>query len=251
MIMMYTGNHSVLIPNPRDIPGFIKELGNWDFSGMLGINTLFVALCNNEDFRKLDFSSLKLTISGGMALTKDAADQWEQVTGCIVSEGYGMTETSPIVSFNPPGYGQIGTIGIPAPNTICKTIDDDGNDLPLGEPGELCVKGPQVMKGYWQRPDETAKTITEDGWLKTGDVAVIKDDGYMKIVDRKKDMIIVSGFNVYPNELEDFIVSHPDIVECAAVGVPDDKSGEAVKVFAVTTNKNLTIKNFVISVVMV
>jgi long-chain acyl-CoA synthetase len=242
MIMMYTGNHSVLIPNPRDIPGFIKELGNWDFSGMLGINTLFVALCNNEDFRKLDFSSLKLTISGGMALTKDAADQWEQVTGCIVSEGYGMTETSPIVSFNPPGYGQIGTIGIPAPNTICKTIDDDGNDLPLGEPGELCVKGPQVMKGYWQRPDETAKTITEDGWLKTGDVAVIKDDGYMKIVDRKKDMIIVSGFNVYPNELEDFIVSHPDIVECAAVGVPDDKSGEAVKVFAVTTNKNLTDK---------
>jgi len=242
MIMMYTGNHSVLIPNPRDIPGFIKELGNWDFSGMLGINTLFVALCNNEDFRKLDFSSLTLTISGGMALTKDAADQWEQVTGCIVSEGYGMTETSPIVSFNPPGYGQIGSIGIPAPNTICKTIDDDENDLPLGEPGELCVKGPQVMKGYWQRPDETAKTITEDGWLKTGDVAVIQDDGYMKIVDRKKDMIIVSGFNVYPNELEDFIVSHPDIVECAAIGVPDDKSGEAVKIFAVTTNKNLTDK---------
>jgi len=243
MVLMETGNHNILIPNPRDLPGFVKELKKWDFHGFLGLNTLFVGLCNNEEFKKLDFSSLQLTISGGMALTKNGADTWKSVTGCEVSEGYGMTETSPIASFNPPGHAQLGTIGLPVPNTLCKVIDEDGKDLPLGEAGELCVKGPQVMKGYWQRPEATAETITEDGWLKTGDVAVIQENGYMKIVDRKKDMIIVSGFNVYPNEIEDVVSSHPDIVECAAVGIPDEVAGEKVKIFAVSTNAQLTAKD--------
>ena len=243
MVLMETGNHNVLIPNPRDLPGFIKELKKWKFNAFLGLNTLFVGLCNNEDFKKLDFSHLGLTISGGMALTKNAADTWKDVTGCEVSEGYGMTETSPIASFNPPGYTELGTIGMPVSNTVCKVIDEDGNDLPIGEAGELCVKGPQVMKGYWQRPEATAETITEDGWLKTGDMAVIQENGYMKIVDRKKDMIIVSGFNVYPNEIEDVVSGHPDIVECAAVGIPNDVTGEQVKVFAVSNNPQLTAKD--------
>ncbi len=238
-IMVETGNHSILIPNPRDIPGFVKELKNWKFTAFLGLNTLFVALCNNEEFQDLDFSSLKITASGGMALTSDTAKMWKTVTGCDVAEGYGMTETSPVVSINPMNAIQIGTIGLPIPSTLIKNIDDNGKDLPLGEPGELCVKGPQVMKGYWQRPDETAKTINADGWIMTGDVAVIQDDGYVRIVDRKKDMILVSGFNVYPNEIEDVITSHPDVVECAAVGIPDLKSGEAVKVYAVRSNPNL------------
>ena len=247
MVMLQTGNHSILIPNPRDIPGFIKTLQTNEFSGFVGLNTLFVALCGNESFRALDFSKLKLTISGGMALTKDAADQWKQVTCCEIAEGYGMTETSPVVSFNPPGYVKLGTIGMPVSSTACKVIDEEGTEQPIGEPGELCVQGPQVMKGYWQRPEATAETITVDGWLKTGDMAVISEDGYMKIVDRKKDMIIVSGFNVYPNEVEDVVVSHPDIMEAAAIGVPDAKSSEAVKVFVVSKNENLTaaeIKDF-------
>lgn len=240
MVLLETGNHSVLIPNPRDIPGFIKVLQNTKFSCFVGLNTLFVALCNSDVFKGLDFSGLKLTISGGMALTKDAAEQWKKVTNCDIAEGFGMTETSPVVSFNPPGYIQLGTIGLPVASTACKVIDENGNDLPVGEPGELCVKGPQVMKGYWQRPEATAEAISSDGWLKTGDIAVIAEDGYMKIVDRKKDMIIVSGFNVFPNEVEDEIVAHPDIQETAAIGVPDAKSSEAVKVFVVTSNKNLT-----------
>ncbi len=238
-IMVITGNHSVLIPNPRDMPGFVKEMKNWNFSVFMGLNTLFVALCNREDFQELDFSHLKITASGGMALTTDAAAMWKKVTGCDIAEGYGMTETSPVVSINPLTNIQIGTIGLPVPSTQVKTIDDDGNDLPFGEAGELCVKGPQVMKGYWQRPDETAKTITEDGWIMTGDVAIIQDDGFMKVVDRKKDMILVSGFNVYPNEIEDVVSSHPDVVECAAVGIPDAKSGEAVKVYAILSNPSL------------
>jgi len=240
MVLLKTGNHSVLIPNPRDIPGFVKTLQSTKFSTFAGLNTLFVALCNVKEFRDLDFSGLKLTISGGMALTKDAAEQWGKVTGCEIAEGFGMTETSPVVSFNPPGHIKLGTIGLPVTGTICKVVDEEGAELPVGEPGELCVKGPQVMKGYWQRPEATAETITEDGWLKTGDMAVIQEDGYMKIVDRKKDMIIVSGFNVYPNEVEDVIVSHPDIVEAAAIGVPDEKSSEAVKIFVVSSNENLT-----------
>ena len=240
MVLLQTGNHSVLIPNPRDIPGFVKVLKNTKFSAFVGLNTLFVALCNQPVFKGLDFSGLKLTISGGMALTKDAAEQWKKVTNCDIAEGFGMTETSPVVSFNPPGYIKLGTIGLPVASTSCKVIDENGNELPVGEPGELCVKGPQVMKGYWQRPEATAETISSDGWLKTGDVAVISEDGYMKIVDRKKDMIIVSGFNVYPNEVEDEIVTHPDIVEAAAIGIPDPKTSESVKIFVVSNNENLT-----------
>ena len=240
MVLLETGNHSVLIPNPRDIPGFIKVLQNTNFSCFVGLNTLFVALCNQPIFKGLDFSGLKLTISGGMALTKNAADNWKAVTNCEIAEGFGMTETSPVVSFNPPGYVKLGTIGIPVASTNCKVIDDNGNELPVGEAGELCVKGPQVMKGYWQRPEATAEAISSDGWLKTGDVAVISEDGYMKIVDRKKDMIIVSGFNVYPNEVEDEIVTHPDIIEVAAIGIPNEKTSEAVKVFVVSSNENLT-----------
>ncbi|QSP96553.1 AMP-binding protein [Marinobacter salinisoli] len=239
-IMFEAGGHNVLIPNPRDIPGFVKELKNHRFTAFLGLNTLFVALCNNEEFCRLDFSNLKLTSSGGMALTSDTAKTWERVTGCEISEGYGMTETSPVVTFNPYGSVQLGTIGLPVPNTLIKTIDDDGNETPLGEPGELCVKGPQVMRGYWQRPEDTQKSFTEDGYLRTGDVALIQEDGYLRIVDRKKDMIIVSGFNVFPNEIEDVVTSHPKVIECAAVGIPDAKSGEAVKVFLVPAEDGVT-----------
>lgn len=239
-IMLEAGAHNILIPNPRDIPAFVKELKNHKFTAFLGLNTLFVALCNNEEFQDLDFSALKLTSSGGMALTSDTAKMWERVTGCAISEGYGMTETSPVVTFNPHSAIQLGTIGLPIPSTVVKTIDEEGNETPLGEPGELCVKGPQVMRGYWQRPEDTRKSFTDDGFLKTGDIALIQEDGYIRIVDRKKDMIIVSGFNVFPNEVEDVVSSHPKVVECAAVGVPDAKSGEAVKVFLVPTADGVT-----------
>ncbi|MGO3295138.1 MAG: AMP-binding protein [Marinobacter sp.] len=239
-IMLEAGGHNVLIPNPRDIPGFVKELQNHKFTAFLGLNTLFVALCNNDEFKKLDFSQLKLTSSGGMALTSDTAKMWERVTGCPISEGYGMTETSPVVTFNPRSVIQLGTIGLPVPSTKVKTIDDDGNETQLGEAGELCVKGPQVMRGYWQRPEDTQKSFTEDGYIQTGDIAVIQEDGFIRIVDRKKDMIIVSGFNVYPNEIEDVVSSHPKVVECAAVGIPDAKSGEAVKVYLVATAEGVT-----------
>ncbi|MBB5320672.1 AMP-binding protein [Marinobacter oulmenensis] len=239
-IMVEAGAHNVLIPNPRDIPGFVKELQKHKFTAFLGLNTLFVALCNNEDFQELDFSALKLTASGGMALTTDTAKMWERVTGCEITEGYGMTETSPVVTFNPHSAIQIGTIGLPIPATRVKTIDEEGQETPIGEPGELCVQGPQVMRGYWQRPEDTRQSFTEDGYLKTGDVAVIQEDGYIRIVDRKKDMIIVSGFNVFPNEVEDVVSSHPKVVECAAVGVPDAKSGEAVKVYVVAGKEGVT-----------
>ncbi len=239
-IMLEAGAHNVLIPNPRDIPGFVKELKNHKFTAFLGLNTLFVALCNNEEFQGLDFSNLKLTSSGGMALTSDTAKMWQRVTGCEISEGYGMTETSPVVTFNPNSAIQLGTIGLPIPGTELKTIDDDGNETPIGEPGELCVKGPQVMRGYWQRPEDTQKSFTDDGFLKTGDVALIQEDGYIRIVDRKKDMIIVSGFNVFPNEIEDVVSGHPKVVECAAVGVPDARSGEAVKVYLVPTAEGVS-----------
>lgn len=241
MIIMENGNHNVLIPNPRDIKAFAKEASKWQFNGFLGLNTLFVALCKNEDFRtKVDFSQLQLTISGGMALTHAAADLWKETTGCDVHEGYGMTETSPIVCFNPPGYGQLGTIGLPVPDTQVKLIDDKGNELGIGEAGELCVKGPQVMKGYWNRPEATADVLDAEGWFKTGDMAVFQEDGYVRIVDRKKDMIIVSGFNVYPNEIEDVMASHPAITECAAVGVPSENSGEMVKLYVVLSDPSVS-----------
>ena len=234
MCMMVTGNHNVLITNPRDIAGFVKELGKWRFSGLLGLNTLFVALMDHPGFRQLDFSALKVTNSGGTALVKATAERWESLTGCRIVEGYGLTETSPVASTNP--YGQLarlGTVGIPVAGTAFKVIDDEGNELPLGERGELCIKGPQVMKGYWQQPEATAQTLDAQGWLKTGDIAVIDPDGFTRIVDRKKDMIIVSGFNVYPNEIEDVIMAHPQVASCAAIGVPDERSGEAVKLFVV------------------
>ncbi|WP_077527105.1 long-chain-fatty-acid--CoA ligase FadD1 [Metapseudomonas resinovorans] len=233
MAMMLTGNHNILISNPRDLPAMTKELSKYKFTGFVGLNTLFVALCNNEGFRNLDFSALKLTLSGGMALQLATAERWKQVTGCAISEGYGMTETSPVVSVNPFQSIQIGTIGIPVPSTQCKVVDDEGKDVGLGAPGELCVKGPQVMKGYWQRQEATDEILDAEGWLKTGDVAVIQDDGFMRIVDRKKDMILVSGFNVYPNELEDVLATLPGVLQCAAIGVPDEKSGEAIKMFVV------------------
>ena len=233
MAMMLLGNHNVLISNPRDLPAMVKELSKWKFSGFVGLNTLFVALCNNAEFRALDFSSLKVTLSGGMALQLSVAERWKEVTGCPICEGYGMTETSPVASVNPIQRIQVGTIGIPVPSTLCKVTDDTGRELAFGEVGELCIKGPQVMKGYWERQDATAEILDADGWLKTGDIAVIQPDGYMRIVDRKKDMILVSGFNVYPNELEDVLASIPAVLQCAAIGIPDEKSGEVIKVFVV------------------
>jgi len=233
MAMMLSGNHNILISNPRDLPAMIKDLGKYRFSGFVGLNTLFVALCNSEDFRKLDFSALKVTLSGGMALQLATAERWKQVTGCPICEGYGLTETSPVASVNPIEHIQLGSIGIPVPSTQFKVINDDGQELTQGEIGELCIKGPQVMKGYWQRPEATDEVIDADGWFKTGDIGVIQEDGYIRIVDRKKDMILVSGFNVYPNELEDVLASLPGVLQCAAIGVPDEKSGEAIKLFVV------------------
>ncbi|WP_028240414.1 long-chain-fatty-acid--CoA ligase FadD1 [Stutzerimonas azotifigens] len=234
MLMMLIGAHNILISNPRDLPAFVKDLSKYRFTGFVGLNTLFVALCGNDAFRKLDFSALKFTVSGGMALQQATAERWKAVTGCDIAEGFGLTETSPVVSVNPIKHIKGGTIGIPLPSTQCKVIDDEGNDLPLGSVGELCVKGPQVMKGYWQRPEATAEILSEDGWLKTGDIGIIQEDGYMRIVDRKKDMILVSGFNVYPNELEDVLATLPGVHQCAAIGVPDERSGEAIKLFVVT-----------------
>lgn len=238
-IVMMNGAHTILIPNPRDLPGLVKELGKWDLRGIVGLNTLFVALCNNEEFRQLDFSNLKMTLSGGMALTPFAAKEWEKVTGSEVYEGYGLTETSPVVSVNAGNGNRIGTIGVPVPSTQVDIRDADGGSLPVGDAGELWVKGPQVMKGYWQREEETAKSIV-DGWFATGDVAEMSDDGYLKIVDRKKDMIIVSGFNVYPNEIENVVTAHDGILEAAAIGCDDDRSGEIVHVYAVKSRADVT-----------
>ena len=234
MCMMVTGNHNILITNPRDIAGFIKELKNWRFTAFLGLNTLFVALMDHPEFKTLDFSSLKLTNSGGTALVKATAERWEKLTGCRIVEGYGLTETSPVASANPyGGFARLGTVGMPVPGTLMKVISDDGTELGLGERGELCVKGPQVMKGYWKNPEATAEVLDAEGWFKTGDIAVIDPDGYVRIVDRKKDLIIVSGFNVYPNEIEDIVMAHPKVANCAVIGVPDERTGEAVKLFVV------------------
>lgn len=236
MVLLETGNCSLLIPNPRDLPSLIKAMQNTRFSTFVGLNTLFNALCSSEEFRALDFSNMKLTISGGMALTSEAAKRWKETTGCEIAEGYGLTETSPVVCFNPPGYVKQGTIGPPVASTACKVVNDEGDELPLGEPGELCVRGPQVMKGYWKREQATAEAfLPGKQWFKTGDIAIIRTDGYLEIVDRKKDMILVSGFNVYPNEVEDIIAQHPKIAEVAAIGLPDEKTGEAVKAFVVAT----------------
>jgi long-chain acyl-CoA synthetase len=241
LTFMTMGGENILIPNPRDIPGFVKEMARHRFTAFTGVNTLFNALCNNPDFAKLDFGMLRMTLGGGMAVQEAVAVKWKQVTGCTLVEAYGLTETSPAALINPldiPAYN--GTIGLPIPSTDVVLRDDAGKDVPLGQPGEICVRGPQVMAGYWNRPDETAKVMTPDGFFMTGDVGVMDEKGYVRIVDRKKDMILVSGFNVYPNEIEAVVAMHPGVLECAAVGVPDEKSGEAVKLFIVKRDPSLT-----------
>lgn len=235
------GALNVLITNPRDIPGFVKELQKWKFTAFTGVNTLFNGLLNNEEFRKLDFSSLRLTLGGGMAVQKAVADRWKQTTGKPLIEAYGLTETSPAACINPMTLKEYnGFIGLPIPSTDVEIKDDNGRTVPLGEIGEICIRGPQVMNGYYNRPEETAKVMTNDGFFKTGDLGFMTEDGYVKIVDRKKDMILVSGFNVYPNELEDVIVQHPKVLEAAAIGIPDEKSGEVVKIFVVKKDESLT-----------
>jgi len=241
LTFMTLGGENILIPNPRDIPGFIKEMGKYKFTAFTGVNTLFNALVNNPDFAKLDFSSLRLTLGGGMAVQEAVAVKWKEVTGCTLVEAYGLTETSPAATMNPldmPAYN--GSIGLPISSTEVVLRDDAGKDVALGQPGEICIRGPQVMAGYWNRPDETAKVMTADGFFMTGDIGVMDYSGFVKIVDRKKDMILVSGFNVYPNEIEGVVAMHPGVLECAAVGVPDAKSGEAVRLFIVKKDESLT-----------
>jgi long-chain acyl-CoA synthetase len=241
LLFMTLGAENVLITNPRDIPGFVKEMGKHRFTGITGVNTLFNALLNNPDFGKLDFSSLELTLGGGMAVQQAVAEKWKQVTGKPLIEAYGLTETSPAATMNPFTLREYnGSIGLPVPSTELVLRDDEGREVPLGQPGEICIKGPQVMAGYWHRADETAKVIDKDGWLATGDIGIMDDHGFVRIVDRKKDMILVSGFNVYPNEVEAVVAMHPGVLECAAIGIPDAKSGEAVKLFVVKKDPALT-----------
>jgi long-chain acyl-CoA synthetase len=238
---MRVGALNILIPNPRDIPGFIKELAKYKFNSLPAVNTLYNALVNHPDFRHLDFSGLKLANGGGMAVQQAVNDQWKAITGKHIVEGYGLSETSPVATANRCDISAFtGTIGLPIPSTEVAILDDDGKELPLGSVGEIAIRGPQVMAGYWNRPDETAKVMTPDGYFKSGDVGIMDEKGYVKIVDRKKDMILVSGFNVYPNELEGVIAAHPGVLECAVIGVPDEHSGEAVKVFVVKKDPALT-----------
>jgi long-chain acyl-CoA synthetase len=231
--------HSVLIPDPRNISAFISSIKHYKFDIFTGLNSLFVALIEHSKFKTLDFSKLRITLSGGMALMESVAEDWQKATGCVVSEGYGMTEASPVVSMNPPGFQKIGSAGIPIPGTEIKVVNEQGEEQEVGGEGELCVRGDQVMKGYWKCSEKTAETIV-DGWLHTGDIVKIDQQGYIKVVDRLKDMIIVSGFNVYPNELEQALTVHPDVSQCAAIGVPDPKAGEVVKMFVVSVNPELT-----------
>ena len=235
------GGKNILITNPRDIPGFIKTLTSTRFTVFTGVNTLFNALANHPDIKQVDFKPLKVSVAGGMALQRSVSELWNQVTQSPIAEGFGLTETSPVVCCNPiDGTERVGTIGMPLPSTDVKLIDDKGVEVPLGERGELCVKGPQVMKGYWNNPSETDIVMLSPEWLKTGDIATIDTDGFLKIVDRKKDMILVSGFNVFPNEVEDAIAKHPKVLEVAAIGEPDEKCGEIVKVFIVAKDDSLT-----------
>lgn len=240
LAFMSYGTHNILITNPRDFAAFIKEMKKYPFTLMTGVNTLFNALTNQPSFREINFKTLKACVAGGMALQKSVAERWQEITGTMIYEGFGLTETSPVACVNPlTEKAKIGSIGLPVPSTEVKLVDDDGNEVARGQSGELCIKGPQVMKGYWQKPEETAKSI-RDGWFFTGDIATIDDDGFVRIVDRKKDMILVSGFNVYPNEIEEVISSHPGVLEVAAVGVADPHSGEIVKVVIVKRDLALT-----------
>ena len=238
---MYKGFSNLLIPNPRDLPAVVGELRKYQPSFFPAVNTLFNALVNNEEFKQLDHSKLKMAMGGGMAVLPSTAEAWKKVTGTIIIEGYGLSETSPVATANPPATTEFsGTIGIPLPLTEVALLDDDGNEVALGEQGEISIRGPQVMKGYWNRPDETEKVMTKDGFFRTGDVGVMDTRGYFKIVDRKKDMILVSGFNVYPSEIEEVIAKHPKVLEVAAIGVPDEKSGEVPKLFIVKKDPSLT-----------
>ncbi|MBA8737454.1 long-chain-fatty-acid--CoA ligase [Chromobacterium violaceum] len=246
MVFTEIGALNVLITNPRDIPGFVKELRKYPITCITGVNTLFNALLNHPEFSKLNFSTWRLTLGGGMAVQKAVADKWKAVTGVPLVEAYGLTETSPAACINPMDLKEYnGTIGLPVPSTEIEIRDAEGRPVVPGEQGELCIRGPQVMRGYWNRPDETAKVLGADGFLATGDMAVLTPEGYVKLVDRKKDMILVSGFNVYPNEIEDVVAGHPDVLEVACIGVPDDKSGEVVKVFVVKKNPALTDKDII------
>lgn len=241
MVFSSVGALNVLITNPRDIPNFVKELKKWKFTAFTGLNTLFNALLNNPDFKDVDFTKLKVTLGGGMAVQRPVAERWQKVTKCPLIEAFGLTETSPAACINPMDLKEFnGYIGVPIPSTIMSIKDDDGNDLEVGKEGEICIKGPQVMKGYWQKPEETTKVMTKDGFFKTGDIGCMTEDGFFKIVDRKKDMILVSGFNVYPNEIEEVICMNSKVIECAAISVPDEKSGEVPKVFVVKKDPSLT-----------
>lgn len=243
LTFMKLGGLNYLITNPRDMPGFVAELGRVRYTAITGVNTLFNGLLNTPGFDKLDFSNLRMTLGGGMAVQRAVAERWKKVTGCTLAEAYGLTETSPAVCINPPGLDNFnGSIGLPISSTDVCIRSDEGQTLPVGEIGELCVRGPQVMKGYWNRPEETAKMLDPDGWLHTGDVARMDEKGFFYIVDRKKDMILVSGFNVYPNEIEDVVASMPGVLEVAAIGVPDEKSGEAVKLVIVKKDPNLSVE---------
>jgi long-chain acyl-CoA synthetase len=241
LVFMSVGGENVLITNPRDIPRFVKEMRRYRFTAMTGVNTLFNALLNSPKFARLNFKSFRLTLGGGMAVQEAVAKRWKAVTGVTLVEAYGLTETSPAATMNPLDAAEYtGAIGLPIPSTDVVLRDDAGGDVPLGEAGEICIRGPQVMAGYWQRPDETAKVMTPDGFFMTGDIGKMDARGYITIVDRKKDMILVSGFNVYPNEIEGVVVMHPGVLECAAVGILDKKSGEAVKLFVVRKDPALT-----------
>jgi long-chain acyl-CoA synthetase len=246
LLAMRAGGVNLLIPNPRDMGGFIKELTKYQVNSFPAVNTLYNGLLHHPEFGKIDFSKLKISNGGGMAVQRPVAEQWKKLTGCSIAEGYGLSETSPTLTCNTADSAEFnGSIGIPVPSTYISIRDDAGNEVPLGEPGEICAKGPQVMAGYWNRPDETAKVMTSDGYFRTGDIGVMTADGYTKIVDRKKDMILVSGFNVYPNEIEEVIASHPGVLECAVIGVADAKSGEAVKAFIVKKDPNVAAEDII------
>ncbi len=235
------GGLNILIPNPRDIPGLVKELGKYKFNMLPAVNTLYNGLLNNPDFAKLDFSALKLCNGGGMAVQKAVNDRWRAVTGKSIVEGYGLSETAPVATANPANAGEFtGTIGLPIPSTDIAILDDAGRALATGEVGEIAIRGPQVMEGYWQRPEETARVMTGEGYFRSGDIGFMDERGYVTIVDRKKDMVLVSGFNVYPNEVEAVVASHPGVLECAVIGVPDEHTGEAVKLFVVRRDPALT-----------
>lgn len=243
LTLPYAGNNNILVPNPKDLPGLIKLFKDYPISGFVGINTLYLALLRHKDFSSIDFSSMKFCGAGGMAMTSSVSEEWAKATGTVIHEGYGLTECSPVVSVNIPGMERAGTVGRVVPETETRVVNDEGNEVATGERGELWIRGPQVMQGYWQQEAETAAALTHDGWFKSGDYVEISEDGFISIVDRKKDMILVSGFNVFPNEVEDWVNHHPDVLESAAIGVPSEKTGESIKLFIVPRNKDVDLES--------